>query len=167
MQKVEYINPFIESVGELFTTMLAARASRGKPEVAGDEADPTEVTALIGWSGPARGTVALALPEKTAMSVAERLLSIEMTEMTDDVLDAVSEVVNIIAGGAKAKFSEQQGIGTIDLSLPTVVCGGSYDVQHPSQATRIEVPFESDLGPFCLRVTFEHISKRQTAAQPA
>lgn len=153
--KAEYINPFIESVYDLFSTMLAAKAVRKKAEAAEFAVEGEEVTALIGWSGPARGTVALALPAQTAVRIAGRLLSSEMSEVDDTVLDAVSEVVNIIAGGAKAKFSESQGIGTIDLSLPTVIIGGKYDVQYPSQTNWVEVPFESELGSFGLRVTFE------------
>jgi len=154
--KVEYVNPFIESVYELFTTMLSAKATRRKAALSEGAGGGSEVTALIGWSGPARGTIALALPEETALSLAARLLSTEMKEVDETVMDAVSELVNIIAGGAKAKFSQSQGIGTIDLSLPTVIAG-QYDVEYPSQTTWIEVPFDSDLGSFSLRVAFESV----------
>ena len=75
------------------------------------------------------------------------------------MLDAISEIVNIIAGGAKAKFSASQGIGTIDLSLPTVITGAHYGVEHPSHSTEIEVPFLSELGGFSLRITFEMVRK--------
>ena len=154
--KVEYVNPFIESVYDLFSTMLNSKAVRGDVGMAEEgPMKPSEVTALIGWSGPARGTVALALPEETALAVAGRLLATELTEIDDDVMDAVSEVVNIIAGGAKAKFSESAGIGTIDLSLPTVIFGAEYNVDYPSQTNWIEVPFVTDLGPLSVRVTFE------------
>jgi chemotaxis protein CheX len=162
MMKVEYINPFVESVCDLFSTMLAAKVTRGTVEMAdsGGQGQSSEITGLIGWSGPARGTLALALPESTAMALASRLLGIEYTTMEDDVLDAVSEILNIIAGGAKAKLSESQGLGTIDLSLPTVICGARYDVQYPSQTNWIEVPFTSDLGSFGIRVTFEVIEQK-------
>ena len=52
--KVEYINPFIEGVNELFLTMLGCEALRGKVGVAKAKSDPRDVTALIGLSGPAR-----------------------------------------------------------------------------------------------------------------
>lgn len=156
--KVEYVNPFIESIHDLFGTMLGAKAKRGAALLFEEGDGLTELTAFIGWSGPARGTIAIAMPDQTALAVAGRILSMEMTEVDETVMDAISEIVNIVAGGAKAKFSTTNKLGTIDLSLPTVVYGPAYNVEHPSSALRIEVPFDSDLGPFALRVTFEHVS---------
>lgn len=155
--KVEYINPFISSVQDLFTTMLGSQASRKELQIAKMEGED-QITGLIGWSGPARGTIALVLPKATALNLANRLLGTDMKEITDDALDAVSETLNIIAGGAKAKFAEHEGLaGTIDLSLPTVIAGEDYEMQYPTETTWIEIPFESDLGNFSLRVAFEKV----------
>ncbi len=154
--KVEYINPFIESVFELFSTMLGGAARRGDIGLAkdGDPASNTcDIVAIIGLSGPARGIVSLGFPVDTALAMVNKLLGTETTTMDDTVSDAVAELVNIVAGGAKAKFSV--GETPIDLSLPTVVRGKNYNVDYPSQSVWLEVPFESDLGPFTLRVTFE------------
>ena len=155
--KVEYINPFLESVNELFTTMLDSKVEKGEVGVTVPEEKGTSqrfITALIGLSGSARGTVALSFPVPTALKMVSRLLG-QKTQIADDtVSDAVAELVNIIAGGAKANF--QNGSDRpIDLSLPTVVRGTSYYVEYPSNATWLDVPFTSDLGPFRLRVTFE------------
>ncbi len=74
--------------------------------------------------------------------------------MDDTVSDAIAEMVNIVAGGAKAKLNLGGG-APLDLSLPTVVRGNSYNVDYPSGSVWLEVPFDSDLGSFRLRVTFE------------
>jgi chemotaxis protein CheX len=150
--KVEYINPFIESTYELFSTMLAAKAARGDVGIAGKNANPRDLMALIGISGRARGMVALAFPVDTALHMVNRLLGTEVRTVDDTVSDAIAEMVNIVAGGAKAKLS---GDGPpMDLSLPTVVRGSHFNVDYPSGSVWLEVPFESDLGPFSLRVTF-------------
>ncbi len=152
--KVEYINPFIESTYDLFTTMLGAKAERGDVGLAGNEANPRDIMGLIGLSGPARGMVALAFPVKTALNMVNRLLGSEITVVDDTVSDAIAEMVNIVAGGAKAKLNIGEG-APIDLSLPTVVRGNSYNVDYPTGSVWLEVPFDSDLGTFTLRVTFE------------
>lgn len=152
--KIEHINPFIESVYDLFTTMLSATIQRGDVGVTRDPTDPDSVMALIGLSGPARGMVSLSFPGETAIKMVNRLLSIEATEMDDTVADAVAEIVNIVAGGAKAKFPLEEGSPPIDLSLPTVVRGQNFNVDYPSDSVWLEVPFTSELGPFFLRVTF-------------
>ncbi len=153
--KVEYINPFIESVHDLFSTMLGCQAKRGRVELAKKGAAPQEITALIGLSGQARGAVALLFPEQTALAMVGRLIGMEMEEADETMSDALGELVNIVAGGAKAKFCDQNGGTSIDLSLPSVLKGLNYTVNYPTQTEWLDVPFSSDLGPFSLRVTLE------------
>ncbi len=69
----------------------------------------------------------------------------------------MAELVNIVAGGAKVRFSD--GGKPVELSLPTVVRGSHFSVDYPSQAVWLEVPFQSELGAFTLRVTLEPESK--------
>lgn len=151
--KVEYINPFIESVYDLFGTMLSAKVKRGDIGVGSGEGNPRDLMAMIGLSGPARGMVALAFPVDTALTMVNRLLGTETRVVDDSVSDAMAELVNIVAGGAKAKFPIDGP--PIDLSLPTVVRGNSYNIDYPTGSVWLEVPFESELGGFLLRVTFE------------
>ena len=102
--KVEYINPFIESVHELFSTMLNSKASRGNVAIARGDGASHDIVALIGLSGPARGMVTMAFPVKTALNIVNRLLGSDLRIMDDTVSDAIAEVVNIVAGGAKARI---------------------------------------------------------------
>lgn len=159
--RAEFINPFIESVYDLFKTMLGCEARRGEVSLARSVSSGHEVIALIGLSGIVRGTVALAFPARTALHMVNRLLGVETIGVNDEVLDAVAELVNIVAGGAKAKLNGETGT-PISLSLPTVVQGKDYSVEYPSYAKWLDVPFTSELGPFTLRVIFES-DKRGTA----
>jgi len=155
--KVEYINPFIEAVHDLFNMMLGCKASRGAlglTKKGGESRDIRDIMALIGFSGPARGTVALVFPITTALAMVSKLVGKEEKVVDETVLDAVGEMVNIVAGGAKAKLHKGEGT-PIDLGLPTVVRGHSYMVAYPSHSVWLDVPFTSDLGPFNLRVNFE------------
>lgn len=156
---VEHINPFIESVYDLFSTMLTAKAVRGNVAVARGEGAYRDIVALIGLSGQVCGMVTLAFPVKTALNIVNRLLGSELRVMDDTVSDAIAEVVNIVGGGAKARFKMDDG-PPISLSLPSVVRGNSFCVDYPTQTTWLEVPFTSDLGPFTLRVTFRADAKK-------
>ena len=151
---VEHINPFIESVHELFETMLGINVSRGNIGVSTGSNNPREIMALIGLSGPARGAVSISFPASTALRLVEQLLGVETRVIDDTVSDGVAEVVNIIAGSAKAKFVTDGGT-PIELSLPTVFRGSDFRVDYPTQSVWLEVPFNTDLGPFSMRVTFD------------
>jgi chemotaxis protein CheX len=150
---VKYINPFIESVSEVFATMLQAGVARGTICLASGKSDPTHIVALIGLSGPARGTVALHLPTKTALALVGRILGQHLVVVDGTVKDGVAEIVNIIAGNAKAKFGAS-GDMPIELGLPTLISGSHYSVEYPTKASWLQVPFTSDLGAFSLCVTF-------------
>lgn len=89
-----------------------------------------------------------------------KLLDVETKVVDNTVSDAVAEMVNIIAGSAKAKFVTDEG-QPIQLSLPTVVRGSSYHVDYPSKSVWLDVPFTSELGSFNLRVTFEMKTARR------
>ena len=152
--QAQHINPFIEAVYELFQTMLQGKVERGPIGVIAGDTRPNDIMAIIGISGPTRGTVSLGFPEPTALAIVGRILNLPVDQVDDSVADGVAEVVNIVAGSAKAKLNAGNST-PLDLSLPTVVRGDNYNVQYPSKSVWLEVPFTSDLGDFNLRVTFE------------
>lgn len=152
--KVEYINPFIESVYELFNTMLKVEVEKGEVGVYWEPPSNSDIVALIGVSGTARGTVALSFPVSTALAIVGKMVDEDVRIVDDMVKDGVAELVNIVAGTAKGKLNDSSD-KTIDLSLPTVVRGTNYKVEHPTRTAWLEVPFNSELGSFSLRVTFE------------
>jgi len=152
--KVEHVNPFVEAVYELFTTMLGTTVERGDVTLLGKHAKPLEVMGIIGLSGETRGIVTVGFPRETALNAVSKILGTELTELDDEVSDGVAEIVNMIAGNAKSKLATAEGT-PLDLSLPTVVKGTDYRIDSPGDSVWIGVPFDSQLGKFELRVMFE------------
>lgn len=148
---VRYVNPFVESIDNVFTTMLQTVPRRAALRVSDRNGSGAALTSLIGITGQVHGVVVLRFPPETALSLASRMLMSECAEVNDDVVDAISEVVNMVAGAAKAKF---QCDPPLQLGLPTVVDGANYRVKYPSKSVWLEIPFESDAGSFTLELTF-------------
>jgi chemotaxis protein CheX len=148
---VSFVNPFIEAVDTVFDTMLKVQPRRNGVKVSNDgNAGPT-VTSLIGLSGQISGVVALRFPPETATALAGRMLSAEFTDVNDEVTDAVSELVNMVAGSAKAKFNHEP---PLELGLPTVVEGTGYKLKYPSKSVWLEVAFTTEVGAFSMEVTY-------------
>ncbi len=141
--KVEYINPFITSVVSVYDTMLGCSLTRGKPYLREKNAPPHEVSGIIGLSGKAKGTVVLCLSEKVAIKSTEAFLGEPCSEMSSEVADAIGELTNIIAGGAKAQLEELH----LSVSLPNVIIGRGYTVDFPKSVAPVCIPFESPWGP--------------------
>ena len=152
--KVEFINPFLESIDSVFDMMLNTTIERQGLRIGGDDVlrDDHSITSIIGMSGRATGSVALNFPRRTAIELACRFLGCELTDVDDNVTDALAELANIVAGAAKSKFNLDP---PPQLSLPTVVVGSGYTMSRPANVPWVEVPFTSDAGNFSMCVSFE------------
>lgn len=148
---ITYINPFIEAVNNVFTTMLDVTPKRNGLKISDGGSSGMLLTSLVGLSGQISGVVALRFPPPTALNLASRMLGSEVTSLNDEVTDAVSEMVNMVAGAAKAKFAHDP---PVELGLPTVVEGTGYKLRYPSKAIWLEVPFSSAAGDFTMEVTY-------------
>jgi chemotaxis protein CheX len=148
---VNYINPFIEAVDNVFTTMLSLQPKRNGVKVSHEQSTTPTITSLVGLSGQVSGVVALRFPPDTARALASRMLGTEIASESEEVTDAVSELVNMVAGAAKAKFDFDP---PLELGLPTVVDGAGYKLKYPSKSVWLEVAFGSEAGDFSMEVTY-------------
>lgn len=148
---VSYINPFIEAVDSVFTTMLDVKPQRNGLKVSDGQAKGPLITSLVGLSGQVSGVVALRFPPETALHLAGRMLGTELAAINEEVIDAVAELVNMVAGSAKAKFHHEP---PLQLGLPTVVDGTGYRLRYPTKSVWLEVPFTSNAGNFTMEVTY-------------
>lgn len=147
----ETLNPFISSVDEVFNTMLTIEPRRTGLALSRGARRGSGLSGIIGISGAVSGVVVLTFPTETAIAFAGRMIGAELTSVDDQVIDAVSELSNMIAGAAKAKLASDP---PAELSLPSVVHGKNYSLRYPSKAIWVEVPFATDAGEFNLELTF-------------
>jgi len=143
--RAEYINPFIESVNNLFKTLLNCEVKREEISLIRTLHPNLDIVSLIGFSGNFRGIVAMAFPVKTALAIVSRIYETDYIVVDSTVIDAVSELVNIMAGGAQAILNGQTS-EPVELSIPTVIRGNRFKLNYPSFAAWIEIPFSSELG---------------------
>ncbi len=146
--RAEYINPFMTSLSNAFETMLSCPVHRGKLAFKSAETPVFEVSGVIGLSGKAVGTVVLSLSREVAIKAAGAMLMMEATELNSDVVDAVGELTNMVAGAAKAELAEL----SLSISLPNVIIGVGHEVRFPSNVTPICVPFTCEWGALALEV---------------
>ncbi len=161
--KVENINPFMESVSEVFENMLESTVTAGEPTVDIEESNTPDIIGVIGLTGTAQGIVALKLPVRTALAVVGRMVGSEFKAVDSSIIDGVGELVNIIAGNAKAKFKGH----SISLSLPTVVRGSIYKLNNLSNTVWSTVPFKSTFGDFAVSVCFKPAAESRKEAMHA
>ena len=146
--KAEYINPFIVAMLKVFDTMVGCGLERGAPTLKRNCQPPHEVSAVIGLSGKAKGTVVLSVDREVALQVTSILLGERPDEVSADVADAMGEMANMIAGHAKAQLEQY----AMSISLPTVITGKGHCVEFPTRVQPICIPFTCPWGRMTLEV---------------
>lgn len=151
MIDVSYITAFVESISNVFSTMLAMQVEVQKPRIKQDFEPNYDVSGIIGLSGDVVGVVVLSFPTDVALGVAGQFTGMELEVESEDFADAIGELVNMVSGGAKAKFEGKQA----SISVPSVVVGKGHKVFRERGAPSIELPCKCAKGEFVLEVTLK------------
>ena len=160
--QIKFINPFIASLTHVFRTMLDCQVRRGKVVLKDSGAPKFEVSGIVGLSSQrAAGTIVLSLSQPVALKSASVMLLHEITQLNADVVDAVGELTNVVAGAGKADLEEYALVS----GLPNVITGRDHEVRFPSEVTPVCVPFDTDWGPLALEVGFAPIREPVSAAE--
>ncbi len=144
METKEAADVIKSATSDVFGTMLSTTLKAG--DVIEDETPffQSEVTALIGIAGGLTGYVSVHCNDQQARSFTARFLGMDENEVesTDDIRDAMGELVNMIAGNVKTLLN-----GAIEISLPTVVMTPKPDMRVKG-AAGVLVPFDDPTGTF-------------------
>ena len=115
----------ILDVHEIFSTMIGMEDRKNVPV----PIDPKNlfkdsITAMVGLVGTYSGIVSLHLSKPLACKITSRILDMTVTEVNENVLDAVGEIANMITGSFKLHLSP--GGSDIRISTPSLVTGDEY-----------------------------------------
>jgi chemotaxis protein CheX len=153
----QYIQPFIEVCKKVFKEFIGAELVLGRPYFADkDTVNEWDLSAVIGLTGEARGAVVISLKKELAVKLTDRLAGPGHRYQDDEVVDAIGEIINIIAGNAKQGL---EAAFKLVISLPTIIKGKEHSIKWPSTQTRIIcIPFTIfDKDVFNLSVAIESV----------
>ena len=159
----KYIQPFIDVCKSVFKDFVGAELTEERPHFAEAGAIMEwDISAIIGLTGEARGAVVISMKKELAMKLTEILTGVDHNDVDDDVVDAIGEIVNIIAGNVKKNLEEAF---RLVISLPTIVQGKEHSIKWPgNQARIICIPFR--IFPdttFNLSVAIEAVSGKRVS----
>jgi chemotaxis protein CheX len=147
-----FITPFIASIQNVFSTMMQLPVTMGTPNIKMTPATTYDVSGIIGMSGDVTGNVVLSFPKSTATRVVQLLTGTEFSVDSPDFADAIGELTNMVAGGAKGMF---QGKKKVSISTPSVVIGAGHTVARPREVPVICIPCQTDCGELIIEVAVQ------------
>jgi chemotaxis protein CheX len=155
-----YVEPFVEVTINTFKEVADVDVSPRHPHFLDpDKAFEWDISAVIGLSGAVKGAIIISMKAELAIKLtdcftAKAGLDIEHTEIDEDVIDAIGEINNIIAGNIKPKVPNGE---KIVISIPTIIKGKEHSIAWPGKQTRIlcipHKAFDNDI--FHLMVAIE------------
>ncbi|MBP7479453.1 MAG: chemotaxis protein CheX [Spirochaetaceae bacterium] len=151
----KYIQPFIDVCISVFKDFIGAELVAERPYFMDKkDAHDWDISAVIGLTGEARGAVVISMKKILALKLTEMLTESPHGEIDDEVIDAIGEIINIIAGNAKRGLEE---LFRLVISLPTIIRGQNHSISWPNEQARIIcIPFKIfDKESFCLLLAIE------------
>ena len=116
----------IKATGEILQAMIGADVSCKLPVERHIKDTDSETSVIITFLGSPSGAVTLKCSTKFASMIAEEMLGVPVDEGSDEMKDAIGELLNMIVGNAKAHYSPEGD--PFKISVPTTILGSDYTI---------------------------------------
>ena len=154
MTEEELVDSLIKDVLDVFVNMVGVEDLTLLPvQIELTTHFQKYLTAMVGLAGNYNGLVSIHIPWALAISFTSSMLGMEITEIDDDVNDAMGEIANMVAGSFKQHLSK--GGSDIHLSTPSVVNGADYVVSSGNSLENITLKFAMGEECFIVALTIE------------
>jgi chemotaxis protein CheX len=149
----EVLNPFISATLDALRDMAGLDPRRGTPRLKGRGDASYDISGVAGLTGQVKGFVVLSFQQSAALHVVSAFAGEPFEQLDDDVKDAVGELTNMVAGGAKRGLGEAGY--ELRFSIPSVIVGPGHTISRPTGVPCFEIPFETDGGSFSVELCLE------------
>ncbi len=148
------INPVLETMVNVLSTMANVKPNLGKPKIKTDEVALGDVTGIMSMVSPkVRASLAISFSKPAIIDLVKRMLGEDITEVDETAKDMAGEMTNMVVGGAKNLYAEQ-GFD-FDMSSPKLLLGKDQPVHHEFSGKTIVLPFSAEVGEFFVELCFE------------
>ena len=139
LRETELASHVITATKEVFSTMVFMELEDNYPLREPVTRFHCSVTGMVGLAGTYSGILSIHCPQELALVVTSNMLGAEVTEVGEDVCDALGEIANMLGGHVKQVFSK--GGLDLNLSIPTVITGEDYTVNCMADKDCVIIPF--------------------------
>jgi chemotaxis protein CheX len=156
--KVDYVNPILESIQDVFNMMVGITLQPGKPILKTDKTPLGVVSGIVEMNGDhINGSLAISFEKAIILQVTENLLDEKHREIDLTVRDCVGELTNMICGGSKTRLAKKGY--EFKMSIPSVLVDPAHIVDHNIKAPTILLPFNTEYGDVAVEFCFRESRK--------
>jgi chemotaxis protein CheX len=150
------VNTLMQATIQVLGTMAGTTVTLQEVVPALDYKPVGDISGIIGISGEhGEGMLGLSFTSTLGALLVSRLLGLSPEELSsEDLLDGIGELLNMVSGKAKTALSEANGT-TYRLSLPSIIKGAGHEIGgRPKNCPFLFLVFDAEGQQFVLQVTF-------------
>jgi len=148
----QYLPSFVSSARDALQTMASTLCVHQTPKSREGSGSWGDLSGIIPIEcDEFSGVVVLSFESDCAISLASRMLGEDFDEVSEEVIDAVNELTNIVSGGVKRDLNKAGY--SFDLAVPRVCVGKGVEIPELAQGY-ITLPFKTDVGGFVVEAKF-------------
>ena len=147
------VNSFVEALVNILETYAVGDIKALKPYLKKGAVATGDISGTLSMAGECNGSVAVSFSAQCILGIVSNMFGEEMTEVNDEIKDAVGEMVNMMAGQVNTKMGELSK--TLKAKFDTVYMGKGHAIDHLAGKPVIMMPYKSNVGRFLLEVCFD------------
>jgi chemotaxis protein CheX len=155
------IVPLVNSIRAVFSTMVKLEVKIDRPHVKCSPAPTYDVSGIIGLGGDLIGSIVVSFQLEAAAKIVSIFAGTTLDPHSADFPDAVGELANMIAGGAKKAFG-----GLASITVPNVIIGTGHTVARLSDVPCLVIPCQTPVGNFAVEVSIKQVGTPPRASVP-
>jgi chemotaxis protein CheX len=144
------VNPLLAATVDILGKVAGINADVKKPFLKTEPVGIGAVSGVLTLKGGHSGTASISFSDKCILMVVSKMFGEEITEVDDDVKDAVGEISNMISGQATQLY-EKDGL-SVKAALDQVLMGDEHAIPHPPGLPVLGIPIETENGKITIEI---------------
>ena len=147
------VNPFIEGTLHILDTTAFVKVKPETPFLKKDRKAHGDISGFIEISGDLTGTAAISFSKQSILGIVSAMFGEEMTEINDEINDAVGEISNMVAGHVTTKIGEMGKKVTV--KFKEIKAGKDAVIDHVDGVDHVlALPFRTTKGKVLIEVCY-------------
>ena len=145
------VNPFIEGTLHILSTTAFVKVKPDEPQIKKNERASGDITGVLKIDGDVSGTAAISFSEASILGIVSVMFGEDMVEINGEIVDAVGELSNMIAGHVTTKLTESGK--QVKVKLAHVITGAEKAIPHDLNVGPVlSLPFRTTQGKLVVEV---------------
>lgn len=148
------VNPFIEGTLHILDTTAFVKVKPEVPFLKKNRIAQGDISGIIEVSGDLTGSAAITFSEKSILGIVSAMFGEEMTEINEEITDAVGEISNMVAGHVTTKIAE---LGKkVKVKFKEIKTGDDNVIDHIDGVEHVlSIPFRTTKGKVILEICYQ------------